>query len=109
MPEMDDALAKATAQANGVFEKMRSTIEEETKRAGATHLQVLDIARKAGLQINEQILEELHIDPIIPIHPWLPWHYWWPWRPLWCWWWHRQYPWYRCCPYWWYRCHWYPL
>ena len=107
MKEVDDALSKATAQANAVFEKMRAAVEEEVKR-GTVQVNVLDIARKAGLELNETILQELHVDPVIPVHPWLPWYCWWPWRPFWCWWWNRYYPWYRCCPWWWYRCHWYP-
>ena len=107
MKEVHDALAKAMAQANGVFDKMRSVVEDEVKR-GATQLNVLEIARKSGVEIDERALQELQIDPVIHVQPWLPWHYWWPWRPFWCWWW-RQYPWYRCCPWWWYRCHWYPL
>jgi hypothetical protein len=107
MKELDDALTKATAQANGMFDKMRSVVEEEVKR-GTTQLNVLEIARKSGLEIDERTLEELQVDPIIHVHLWLPWHYWWPWRPLWCWWWRRHHPWYRCCPWWWHRCHWYP-
>ena len=107
MKDMNDAVAKANAEANAVFEKMRSTIEEHVKR-GTPQLDVLDVAKQAGLQIDERILGELQIDRLIPLHPWLPWHCWWPWRPLWCWWWHRYYPWYRCCPWWWSRCHWYP-
>lgn len=107
MKEMDDAVAKATAEANGVFEKMRAAVEEGVKR-GTAQLDVLEIGRRAGLEIDERVLDELQIDRLIPVHPWLPWYHWWPWRPLWCWWWHRHYRWYRCCPWWWYRCHWYP-
>lgn len=107
MKEMDDAIAKATAEANSVFDKMRAAVEEGVKR-GTGQLDVLEVARRAGLEIDERVITELQIDRLIPIHPWLPWYHWWPWRPLWCWWWHRYYPWYRCCPWWWYRCHWYP-
>jgi len=101
-----DAVPKAVAEANAAFEKMRAAVEEEVKR-GVAQLNVLDVARKAGLDINEQVLEQLQIERLIPVHPWLPWYFWWPWRPLWCWWWHRYHPWYRwCCPWWWHRCHW---
>jgi hypothetical protein len=108
MSELASALEKPMAEANAIFGKMRAAVEEETKK-GAKHLNVLEIAKRSGLEIDARTLEELQIDPIIYIHPWLPWDHWWPWRPLWCWWWHRHHPWYRCCPWWWHRCHWYPF
>jgi hypothetical protein len=104
--EMNEALGRVMAEANSVFDKLRSTVEEQVE-SGATELDVAEIARRAGLEIEEATLDELRIDRVIPVHRWLPWHEWFPWRPLWCWWW-RYYPWYRCCPWWWYRCHWYP-
>ena len=107
MTEMNDALARVMAEANGMFDKMR-TIVEEAVAGGATQLDVMDIARKSGLKLEDKTLDELEIDRIIHVHPWLPWHFWWPWRPLWCWWWQRYHPWYRCCPWWWHRCHRYP-
>lgn len=106
MPEMDDLIAKATTEANEAFGRLGKVLEEASQREGM--IKVADIARQAGLEIDDSVLKELQIDPIIPVHPWLPWHYWFPWRPLWCWWWHRRYSWYRCCPWWWHRCHWYP-
>jgi hypothetical protein len=106
MKEPDDVLASATAEANATFGKLAKTVEELSRGEGT--LNVVDVARRAGLEIDEAALRELKIDPIIRIHPWLPWHYWFPWRPLWCWWWHRRYYWYHCCPWWWHRCHWYP-
>jgi hypothetical protein len=106
MAELDEVLAKATAEANATFGRLVKVVEEASREEGT--LNVLDIARRAGLELDDAALRELQIDPIIPIHPWLPWHYWFPWRPLWCWWWRRRYHWYRCCPWWWYRCHWYP-
>ena len=102
--EVNEAIAKATDEVNGIFDKMREAVEAEVKR-GAKQLNVAEVARKAGLEIDPRTLDELKIDRIILVHPWLPWHHWWPWRPLWCWWW-RRYPWYRCCPWWWHRCHW---
>jgi hypothetical protein len=105
--QQPDAVSKAVAEANAAFDKMRGLVEEASKKGG--QLNVLDVARKAGLEIDERTLQELKLELLIPIHPWLPWHYWFPWRPLWCWWWHRYHPWYRwCCPWWWYRCHWHP-
>jgi hypothetical protein len=104
--EMNEALARVMSEANSAFDKLRATVEEEVGR-GATQLDVSEIARRAGLEIEEATLDELHVDRVIHVLPWLPWHEWFPWRPLWCWWW-RYYPWYRCCPWWWHRCHWYP-
>ena len=107
MAELDSAAAKANAEANEVFRKLAAVVEESVK-SKATSLDVAEVSRKAGLEIDPKVLEELHVDAVIPVHPFLPWHYWFPWRPLWCWWWRIRYPWYRCCPWWWYRCHWYP-
>lgn len=104
MTELSDAVAKAMAEANEIFKKMGAAVDQGAK--GAADLNVVDIARRAGLEIDEGVLRELQIDLTIHVHPFIPWYVWWPWRPLWCWWWHRHYPWYRCCPWWWYRCHW---
>jgi hypothetical protein len=107
MTELNDALAKVTVEANGIFDQMRTAVEEAVAE-GATKLDVLEISRKSGLQIDEKTLDDLQVDRTIHVLPWIPWYLWYPWRPLWCWWWHHYHPWYRCCPWWWYRCHWYP-
>jgi hypothetical protein len=106
MAEMDDLIARATAEANETFGRLGKVLEEVSKRDGM--INVIEVAQRAGLEIDDKVLQELQIDRIIPVHPWLPWYFWFPWRPLWCWWWHLRYSWYRCCPWWWYRCHWYP-
>jgi hypothetical protein len=106
MSDLDEAVAKANAEANAVFGKLAQTVEQASKRGGT--INVLQVAQKAGLEIDERTLASLHIDPIIYIHPWIPWHVWFPWRPLWCWWWHRRYSWYHSCPWWWHRCYWHP-
>lgn len=106
MADLNDLVAAAMAEANGIFAKLGKAVEQVSKREGA--IKVLDIARQAGLEIDEKTLAGLRIDPIIYVHPWLPWHFWFPWRPLWCWWWHRRYSWYLSCPWWWYRCYWHP-
>ena len=102
---LSEALDSVMAEANAVFAKMGSVVEEEVRK-GSKRLNIVEVARRAGLEIDERALDALQIDRIIHVHPWLPWHHWWPWRPLWCWWWHRYYSWYRCCPWWWVRCHW---
>jgi len=104
---LNEALAKVTAQANGIFGNIAREVEAQVKK-GATELTVVDIARVAGLQLDESTLVDLQIDRTVSVHPWLPWYVWFPCRPLWCWWWHRYHPWYRCCPWWWHRCHWNP-
>lgn len=102
-----ESVEAAVDQANDVFAAMRRAVEEAVK-GEETHLDVLEITRKSGLEeFDEDVLRELQLPRIIPCHRWLPWHYWWPWRPIWCWWWHRYHPWYGwCCPWWWHRCHW---
>lgn len=106
MAEKDD-FSRATAEANEIFGKLGSVIDEHVK-GGAESLDVIDVVRRAGLELDDRILSELQLPKLIPIHPFIPWHIWFPWRPLWCWWWKFRYPWYRCCPYWWHRCHWHP-
>ena len=58
MAELDDAVAKATAEANEIFGKLAATVEGRVKEK-ATSLDVAEIARKAGLEIDERMLEEL--------------------------------------------------
>lgn len=103
----DPGLAKAMAEANRLFGRMGELVESAVAD-GAVQLDVLEIVREVGLEIDIEVLHELRIPRICYCHPWLHWCCWWPWRPLWCWWWRRYHPWYRCCPYWWHRCHWYP-
>lgn len=100
-------LSRATAEANEIFTKMRQLVQEAVEK-GETELNVAEVARNAGLEIEERDIDELKIDRIIYVLPWLGWHQWWPHRPLWCWWWRKYYWWYPCCRWWWYRCHWFP-
>ena len=106
MAERDD-FERATAEANAIFGKMGAIVDEAVK-GGATSLKVSDVARQAGLEIDDRVLTELKIPELVMVHPFLPWHIWWPWCPLWCWWWGFRYPYYHCHPYWWHRCHWHP-
>lgn len=106
MAQMNEALIAVTSQANEIFAKLGVAVDEEIQK-GSTELDVAQIARRAGLQLEEKVIDELQIDRKIIVLPWLHWHAWFPWRPLWCWWWHTYHPWYKCCPYWWVRCHWY--
>jgi hypothetical protein len=107
MPAEDEAFIRANGEANEAFERLRAVVEE-AMAGDQRQISVLDVGRRAGLEIDESVLGDLQLPEFVPVHPWLPWHTWFPWRPLWCWWWRFRYPWYRCCPYWWYRCHWYP-
>jgi hypothetical protein len=103
MANLDEAIGQAHAEASQVFGRLAKVAEAASKRGGA--VKVLDLARQAGLEIDERALAELRIDPVVYVQSWLPWYYWYPWRPLWCWWWNRNYYWYNCCPWWWFRCH----
>lgn len=105
MSERDEAYIKANAEANEVFERLAGVIERRVA-GGDRSLSVLEIAREAGLEIDEQVLRELQLPDLVPVQRFIPWHVWYPWRPFWCWWWRFHYPWYRCCHWWWYRCHW---
>lgn len=107
MPEQDEAFERATAEANEIFERLQSVVEERV-RGGATSIDVLEATRASGLEVDDTVLRDLQVPPIVPVHRFIGWDVWFPWRPFWCWWWRFRYPWYRCCPYWWYRCHWYP-
>ena len=105
MEANDEGIARATAEANEVFQALGSAVEAAVKEDARRPLDVLEISRNAGLEIDDGVLERLELPRLIHPLPWLPWYHWWPYRPLWCWWWHHRYPWYRCCPYWWERCH----
>ncbi|ETW98013.1 MAG: hypothetical protein ETSY1_20425 [Candidatus Entotheonella factor] len=107
MSELDSALTKVMAEANAVFERLGGVVEENAKAAvesGSHEINIVEVAQRAGLAIDEKVLDELGIDRVCYCLPWCHWTQWFPYRPLWCWWW-RRYPWYRCCPWWWYRCH----
>jgi hypothetical protein len=108
MPETDEVFMRANAEANEVFERLRQVAENRVAQ-GDRQLQILNVAREAGLELDDGVLTELQLPEYVPAQRFIPWDVWFPWRPLWCWWWHFRYPWYRCCPYWWYRCHWYSL
>ena len=101
-----DPLLKINAQANGIFKKLADTVENECKE-GALEIDVVKVARQAGLELDAADLEELQVSRVVLVHPFIPWHIWFPWRPIWCWWWRRYHPWYRCCWWWWTRCSWY--
>jgi len=105
MTERDETLLKATAEADELFTNMSQLVSRRVE-AGERSLDVVEIAKEAGLEVDDRIIEELQIPRLIPAIRFLPWYEWYPWRPLWCWWWRYRYPWYRCCPYWWYRCYW---
>jgi hypothetical protein len=105
MSERDDTLLKATAEADELFNTMSQIVSRRVE-SGERSLDVVEIAKEAGLEVDDRIIEELQIPRVIPAIRFLPWYEWYPWRPLWCWWWRYRYPWYRCCPYWWHRCHW---
>lgn len=104
---MDEVLLRANAEANEIFERMGQAVEARVNR-GEQQLNVLEVAREAGLEVDERHLGELQLPDTVPVNRILPWYDWYPFRPWWCWWWRFRYPWYHCCPYWWYRCHWYP-
>lgn len=102
----DEGFLRANGEANETFERLQRVVEGAVSQGDRT-VSVLETAREAGLDLDERILEELHVPPVVAIHPFLPWHVWYPWRPIWCWWWRVRWPFYRCpCDWWWYRCHW---
>jgi hypothetical protein len=106
MPESDEGFLRANAEVNEIFDRLREAVEE-TARGDAQQVSVLEVARRAGLELDERVLGELKVPELVPVIRFIPWDIWFPWRPIWCWWWGFRYPWYRCCPFWWYRCHWY--
>ena len=80
MRKMSEELTSATAEANKLFGQMSEIVQKRVDE-GAVEINVADVAREAGLEIDDRIVEELQIDRVILVHPWLPWHCWWPWRP----------------------------
>jgi hypothetical protein len=107
--QRDEGLARATREANAAFARLGEAVEAAVGERGEEPIEVLDVARKAGLEIDDGVLERLELPRLIYPLWWCPWHHWFCWRPLWCWWWGRYYPHYRCCYYWWHHCHPWPL
>lgn len=105
----DEAFAAAMKEANAVFSRMGEAVEAAVGEAGERPIDVLEVANKAGLEIDEAVLAHLEIPRLIYPLPFCGWCHWFSWRPLWCWWWGRYYPHYRCCYYWWSHCHPWPL
>ena len=99
MEGREDPLVQPMGEANEVFGRLAEVVEGAAKEGRP--ISVLDTAKKAGLEIDEGVLERLRLPLHIHPLPWLPWHHWYPWHPLWCWWWHRRYPWFHCHPWWW--------
>jgi len=96
----------ANQEANRLFGELARTVESLAREGGDSEVDVLDLCRRCGLEIDDAEFRELQVARRIYVHPWLPWHYWFPWRPLWCWWWRRFYPYYyHPYPWWWHRCH----
>jgi len=103
---LDEAYVRANTEANEIFERMRQLVERHVDQ-GASEINVVEVARESGLELDGRVLSELQVPEVIVVNRFLPWHLWFCWRPIWCWWWNYRYPYYRCCPYWWQRCHWY--
>ena len=101
----DEGLARAMREANATFARLGEAIEAAVGERGEEPIDVLDVSRKAGLEIDDSVLERLELPRLIYPLWWCPWHHWFCWRPLWCWWWRRYYPHFRCCWYYWHQCH----
>jgi hypothetical protein len=102
MATLDEAVAQAHAEANDVFGKLAKAVDAAAKRGGA--IKVLDIAKQAGLEVDEHTLTELQLPATVQVLPFLPWYVWYPWRPFWCFWWRRRFYGYDSYPYWWNSC-----
>lgn len=101
----DEGLARAMREANATFARLGEAVEAAVGERGEEPIDVLDVSRKAGLEIDDSVLERLELPRLIYPLWWCPWHHWFCWRPLWCWWWGRYYPHFHCCWYYWHRCH----
>ena len=99
MEAHDDALAEAMERASEVFGRLNRTVEEAVREAPEAPIDLLQVARDAGLELDEAVLTRLALPNLVYPLSWLPWHEWWPYQPLWCWWWEQHYPWVRCGPY----------
>ena len=67
MADLNSALASANEEANAVFGKLAKAVEQAAKRGGT--INVAEVARQAGLELDEKVLAGLHIDPVIHILP----------------------------------------
>ena len=99
MEAHDHELVRAMAEANEVFARLHSAVEAAVRMAPAEPIDVLGIARQAGLELDQAVLTRLELPGLIFPVSWLPWYEWWPYEPLWGWWWQQHHPWARCGPY----------
>jgi hypothetical protein len=100
----DVGIAQAMAEANSVFGQLAKSVEAAVSKSPNDPIDILEVSRKAKLEIDESILHHLELPRYVYPLPFVHWCCWFPWRPLWCRWWNDRYPWYRCCPYWWSHC-----
>jgi hypothetical protein len=64
---MDEVLLRANAEANEIFERMGQAVEARVNR-GEQELNVLEVAREAGLEVDERHLNELHLPDTVPVN-----------------------------------------
>ncbi|WP_042689702.1 hypothetical protein [Azospirillum sp. B506] len=73
--------AKALKSVNDTFSKLKSAVEAEVA-AGATSLEVAEVAQKVGISIAERDLGALGIPPVVDVLTFVPWNVWFPWQAL---------------------------
>ena len=72
----------AAEQMNPRFARMRELIEAEIGN-GTQVFDVVEIARSAELDLDDEDLGMLGVPRQIIGHDFLPWHVWWPWEQIW--------------------------
>jgi len=72
----------AAEQMNPRFDRMRELVEAEIGK-GTKVFDVVEIARSAGLELDDGDLSMVGVPRQIIGHDFLPWHVWWPWEDIW--------------------------
>jgi hypothetical protein len=65
MEAHDEDLADAMARANEVFGRLTRTVEEAVKEAPAAPIDLLEVARAAGLELDEAVLTRLELPNLV--------------------------------------------
>jgi hypothetical protein len=81
-PERYQRRLELDQQANTIFERLGQEIQKSVSD-GARDLDVMEVAKAAGLDLPAEALQTLGLPQRWITHPFLPWYAWFPWQSLW--------------------------
>lgn len=71
---------EAIQKADEIFSKLGKTVDKQAKEGS---VDVLESARRAGIELDEETLKQLRLPRSVPAYSFVPWYLWFPWRALW--------------------------